>query len=62
MTGDKANLINYRNYSDGPKIMFAGGELNPTLGIGDVKIGKLTIKDVLHVQGLIQSFQYEPVC
>ena len=52
MTGDKANLINYRNCSDGPKIMFAGGELNPTLGIGDVKIGKLTIKDVLHVQGL----------
>ena len=52
MTGNKEYLINYRACSNGPSIMFAGGELNPTIGIGDVKIGSLIIKDVLHVQNL----------
>lgn len=52
ITGDQANLINYKPCNNGPTIIFVGGELNPTLGLGDVKIGCLTIKGVLHVQDL----------
>jgi len=52
MTGDRANLYNYKPCNNGPTIRFAGGELNPTLGLGDVKIGCLTVKGVLHVQDL----------
>ena len=60
MIGDRANLINYKPCNNGPTIRFAGGELNPTLGLGDVKIGCLTIKGVLHVQDPnFQPFQHE---
>ena len=52
MTGNKANLVNYRVCNTGPDIRFAGGELNPTIGVGDLKLGALTISDVLHVDGL----------
>ena len=52
MIGDQANLINYKPCNNGPTIQFAGCELNPTLGLGDVKIGCLTIKGVLRVQDL----------
>ena len=52
MTGDQANLYNYKPCNNGPTIRFAGGELNPTLGLGDFKIGWLTVKGVLHVQDL----------
>ena len=52
MTGNRANLVNYRVCNTGPDIRFAGGEINPTIGIGDLKLGALTISDVLHVEGL----------
>ena len=52
MTGDKANLINYKKCNDGPIIRFAGGDENPTIGFGNLKFGALTISEVLHVKGL----------
>ena len=52
MTGDKANLVDYKACNTGPDIRFAGGELNPSLGFGNVKLGSLTITDILHVKDL----------
>ena len=52
MTGDKANLINYRKCDNGPIIRFAGGDENPTIGFGNLKFGALRISEVLHVKGL----------
>ena len=52
MTGDKANLIDYKKCNDGPIIRFAGGDENPTIGFGNFKLGALTISEVLHVKVL----------
>ena len=52
MTGDKANLVDYKVCNTRPDIRFAGGELNPSLGFDNVKLGSITIIDVLHVKGL----------
>ena len=50
MTGDKANLVDYKVCNTGPDIRFAEGELNPSLGFGNVKLGSITISDVLYVK------------
>ena len=52
MTGDKANLVNYKACNTGPDIIFVGGELNPSLGFGNVKLGSLAITNVLQVKDL----------
>ena len=52
MTGDKANLVDYKVCTTGRDIRFSGGELNPSLGFGNVKVGSITITVVLHVKGL----------
>ena len=52
MIGDKSNLTDYKVCNTGPDIRFVGGELNPSLGFGNVKLGSITITDVLHVKGL----------
>ena len=43
MTGDKANLVDYKVCNTGPDIRFAGGELNPSLGFGNVKLCSIII-------------------
>ena len=55
MTGNRANLVNYKVCNTGPDIRFAGGEINPTIGVGDLKLGALIISDVLHVEGYLLS-------
>ena len=49
MIGDKANLVDYKACNTGPDISFTGKELNPSLGFGNVKLGSITITDVLKV-------------
>ena len=56
MTGDKANLVDYKVCNTGPNIRFAGRELNPSLGFGNVRLGSIIITDVLHVKGLKYNF------
>ena len=52
MTGNKNNLINYRRWSKGPTIRFAGGGSGSTKGYGDVNLGCITISGVLYVKNL----------
>ena len=52
MTGNRANLVNYKVCNTGPDIRFAGGEVNPTVGFGDLNLGALTISGALHVRRL----------
>ena len=52
MTGNKANLLNYKKVRNGPLIRFAGGDSHPTIGMGDVQIGNTLVQGVLFVQDL----------
>ena len=51
MTGNKDLLSNYQE-KKGTKIRFGGGVKKPSVGTGEVNLGKLKLTNVLHVAGL----------
>lgn len=52
MTGNKANMLNYKKVRNGPLIRFVVGDSHPTIGMGDVQIGNKLVQGVLFVQDL----------
>ncbi|KAL9261054.1 Retrovirus-related Pol polyprotein from transposon TNT 1-94-like protein [Drosera capensis] len=51
MTGDKANLEDFRK-EQGPLVIFGGGKASITKGYGTLGIGSLIFRDVAYVKGL----------
>ena len=51
MTYDASELINYKPY-DGTNVTFGGGVQGKSVGLGDLVLGNVVIRNVIHVLNL----------